>query len=571
VKEGFFNDLEILHEHSGPWDLVLFTGDLVQSGDADDFRKMEGDVLVPLWDKMRQLGSNPKLLAVPGNHDLVRPATKKDAAVKCLLEKGAFWKIADEFYEEPVSRYRQIIDSAFANYSRWWEKTPLKPQKLQGGLLPGEFSVALQLEGFRVGIVGLNTTFLQLARGDYRGQLAWDIRQFNAACTGSPVGDAPRWIAQHDFCLLMTHQGRNWLDNRSSKEVYPEINPAGRFGVHLFGHMHKNIVRGRSLVGGKVSWQWQGNSLFGMGKYGEPPSYARRHGYSAGILQVDGSHRASLRYWPRKANKSNVNGWRFERDGANTVLEDTDGGTPPAEITLNRHSRSRVPLIAPPVLPVDIQAAVDDLRRESILQREMHYEIEFLEEDGDSLWVRITYSQHLINVSSVALDKPSIFSIYSRDYRNLSVWVDGQKYPTDNRPEIVSGDGIQIVTQIHAGASQRTKYSAEVKYGKTDSELFLTVRLCAKYSLLFSDRISQRRGTPCYDVVMHPLHLKRGLNGLRRNIENRVNSFEILIDSTLLPYNGVRLQWRPVCLARKNKGRLKSSALSQNPMRGGRR
>src|ERR1043165_556159 len=100
VREVFWNDLEKLHEKSGPWDAVLFTGDLVQSGSEAEFNELEVKVLGPLWDRLTQLGSkDPVLLAVPGNHDLVRPDGKKTkAALRLMLQKTGFAEVADEFW-----------------------------------------------------------------------------------------------------------------------------------------------------------------------------------------------------------------------------------------------------------------------------------------------------------------------------------------------------------------------------------------------------------------------------------------------------------------------------------------
>lgn len=78
LREPFFRDLAKLHEKTGPWQAVLFTGDLVQSGKSSEFDEMQRNVLDRLWDKLRELGSGDAiLLAVPGNHDLCRPDPKK--------------------------------------------------------------------------------------------------------------------------------------------------------------------------------------------------------------------------------------------------------------------------------------------------------------------------------------------------------------------------------------------------------------------------------------------------------------------------------------------------------------
>src|SRR5262249_54959582 len=95
VREAFFSDLAQLHGRSGPLDLVLFTGDLTQTGKPEEFGKLE-DFLGAFWDQLAALGSHPQLLAVPGNHDLVRPSAD-DARVGLLQRWDAdvearFWK-----------------------------------------------------------------------------------------------------------------------------------------------------------------------------------------------------------------------------------------------------------------------------------------------------------------------------------------------------------------------------------------------------------------------------------------------------------------------------------------------
>jgi hypothetical protein len=341
VTQAFFDDLGRLHEHCGPWQAILFTGDFVQSGAADDFKRLDADVLTPLWGRLQELGSEPVLLAVPGNHDLVRPEpAKPPAALRQLLRKGGFHEIADEFWSEPTGEYRQIIDTALANFLQWWRRTPFRGNAIiREGMLPGDFSTTIEIDGMSIGVVGLNTTFLQLAGGDYRERLVWDVRQLNAACTGDPHGDAPGWIRAHDASLLLTHQGPEWLDRPSREDVYSEINPAGRFAVHLFGHMHENAMRGSTAGGGPMLWQWQGCSIFGLEHYGDPPKSDRRHGYAVGQIEFETSS-ASIRHWPRLALKD-PNGWRFERDTRTCMLNESDGGTKPWAISVSRRASGK--------------------------------------------------------------------------------------------------------------------------------------------------------------------------------------------------------------------------------------
>jgi hypothetical protein len=334
VREAFFADLRKVHGRSGPWQAVLFTGDLVQAGKEEEFKAIEAEVLGRLWKELAALGSGDAvLLAVPGNHDLARPDSQKPSpAARWLLCEGGFAEIEEEFWGEPDGDYRRVINAAFANYAVWWERTARRPgAAVVPGILAGDFAATLAVGSRALGVVGLNTTFLQLAGGDYQGRLAWDLRQLQAACGG----DAVDWCARHDACLLLTHQGRDWFDPRS-QESYPELNPAGRFAAHLFGHMHEAMVRSMSHGGGKPLREWQGCSLFGLEKYGEPPKADRRHGYGAGRIDFGGRH-ARMRLFPRRAVR-NADGWRFVPDQESCVLLD-DGGTAPEPLASVKAAR----------------------------------------------------------------------------------------------------------------------------------------------------------------------------------------------------------------------------------------
>jgi len=309
---------------------VLFTGDLVQSGESAQFDKMQAEVLDPLWKKLQELGSGDAvLLAVPGNHDLYRPNPLEDnPAADVLLEKDGFQRIATKFWDQPAGGYRRVIKDAFAAYSQWWEKAPHRPDTVKAGALPGDFSATLDRGGRRIGIVGLNTTFLQLAGGSYEGRLVWDARQVHAVCDGA----VDTWSKQHDVCLLLTHQGSNWLTPEARKHGESEVAPAGRFAAHLFGHQHETeftyIRRGGSRNSVHLC---QGCSVFGMETFGEPLKIERAHGYAAGRIEIEETE-AHLRLWPRIAT-NRTGPWRFIPDHDHAELE-SDEGTPAESVAI---------------------------------------------------------------------------------------------------------------------------------------------------------------------------------------------------------------------------------------------
>jgi tetratricopeptide (TPR) repeat protein len=330
LREPFLDSLAALHERCGPWDAVLFTGDLVQSGETAQFERMQAEVLDPLWEKLRELGSGDAvLLAVPGNHDLFRPNPNEDnAAIDALLDKDGFQRIETKFWDQPAGGYRRVINDAFAAYSQWWEKAPHRPKIVKDSGLPGDFSVSLKSGGQTIGIIGLNTTFLQLAGGDYEGRLVWNARQIHAVCEGG----VDTWSKQHDVCLLLSHQGTNWLTPEARKHGESEIAPAGRFAAHLFGHQHETEITYISRGGSRHAVRLcQGRSVFGMDKFGEPPKIQRAHGYTAGRIEF-GEKDAHLRLWPLIATDK-TGPWRFIPDYDHADLND-DQATPPEVVAV---------------------------------------------------------------------------------------------------------------------------------------------------------------------------------------------------------------------------------------------
>lgn len=332
VEEDFFDDLEYLVENEvGPLDLVLFTGDLVQRGSHNEFEKVTL-LLERFWNKFHMLGFDPKLLTVPGNHDLTRPDNLLDSALVTLMNTWDLPVVQKPFWDKPESDQRKVVDTAFANYVQWWRDTPIhRPIAYSIGMLPGDFSATIEKDGAKLGIVGLNSSFLQLTGGDLKGKLALNVRQFNAACGGH----GPDWSRKHDVCLLLTHHPPTWLNKEAQEHLNGEIHhPPQRFALHLFGHMHEANLTSLAEDGSDARNRLQGRSLFGMEGWGSE-STERMHGYSLGQLKID-DHVAELRIWPRNAVKKPSGGWTIDRDVANFALPRGQEETKPILVELLR-------------------------------------------------------------------------------------------------------------------------------------------------------------------------------------------------------------------------------------------
>ena len=79
-KTLLFDDLTKAIAKSGAFDVVVFSGDLVNKGEFSEFEALD-ELLFGLIGKLGELGPKPKIITVPGNHDLSRPSTIDPLAI----------------------------------------------------------------------------------------------------------------------------------------------------------------------------------------------------------------------------------------------------------------------------------------------------------------------------------------------------------------------------------------------------------------------------------------------------------------------------------------------------------
>ncbi len=338
-EQTFFTDLESIHQDAGPWDLVLFTGDLTQQGTEEEYRELNG-LLQRLWRHLEGLGSRPVLIAVPGNHDLARPPkTVADPLTRWAAAKS----IPDAFWRFAQTPERAVISKAFAFYEAWWRGSPLYPSGVRAGLLPGDVSVTLEKAGARLGIIGLNTAFLQLTGDDYAGLLGLHVEQFLEVC---PNRNLAQWSAQHQACLLLTHHPPGWLMPDALRHLREEITVPGQFAAHLFGHLHEARYTSTSEGGSEPRVHWQAASLFGLESYADNPSkLLRLHGYSAGRLEIVDAQTATLTCLPREARRGQDGMLRLVPDTSYALEEGTH--TAPIRVRLLTAVKSAPPTPKP--------------------------------------------------------------------------------------------------------------------------------------------------------------------------------------------------------------------------------
>jgi hypothetical protein len=143
-RTQLFQDLRNLHGRTGPWDLVIFSGDLTQQGSAAEFDKLT-DVLSNLWEHFRSLGSNPQLLVIPGNHDLARPSDL-DPTGRVMSQWWIDVAVQTDFWKSSSSLYRTAVASWFENFVAWSDQlgSTIPVVETTKGMLPGDFSATIE-------------------------------------------------------------------------------------------------------------------------------------------------------------------------------------------------------------------------------------------------------------------------------------------------------------------------------------------------------------------------------------------------------------------------------------------
>jgi predicted phosphodiesterase len=274
VEKPFLDDLRAALNPDRPLDLVMCAGDLAFSGRKEELRSGVDLFFKKLWEVFADCGSRPGFLTVPGNHDLQWPTDKKDKQV--LNGLNQFFQredIREAVLSGKNSPERELIHQSFQEWLEWRQDN-LNWQFGQGSLvrgdyqnagarLPGDFSYRLRKGNRSLGIVGLNSAFLQMGNEDYEQKLALDSGQVHSCCGCS----ARQWLPENGANILLTHHPSTWFHPSAQEHFWNDICIPGQVDLHLHGHLH---APGYGAVGrqpGVLVHRIQGISLFGEETY----------------------------------------------------------------------------------------------------------------------------------------------------------------------------------------------------------------------------------------------------------------------------------------------------------------
>ena len=306
IKAELLKDIEYILGELGKIDVIFMTGDLVQCGSADEYIAFEG-FLNSVMEIFQRNGSTPFVFFVPGNHDLERMTDTSNPTHQVLKNWSGHQEIKKNmFWTSPA--YTEYCKARFHNYSEFIRRySNIPTDQTKFGLLPGDYFSSIEINEIRIGVLGLNSSFLQVEGGDFTGKLGIYLKQIEYIF-GDKYVDA---LNQNEVNFLLTHHNSDWFEPDSKEEYKGEIYLKDNILEHFCGHNHQPQTEYTNLnFTGEIRVN-VGPSLCGLEYFGE--DIERIHGYQAGryILNDDGS--IVKQVYPRLAVKRGSS-FIFDRD-----------------------------------------------------------------------------------------------------------------------------------------------------------------------------------------------------------------------------------------------------------------
>ncbi len=275
LRRALLDDLKILRTSTTPPDLVLFSGDLVQSADFPGAYHTLEEYLGTVLDALGLNETN--IILCPGNHDASRKV------VGPLLPSVNSWRETAKSTEGANSL---VIDSSFKNFvSQGFHDCNASISKFGSPHLirKDEYSSTYILRHFGFSIVSLNTALLTKAgltqvENEDLEQLFVAERSLTEALDATP---------RNMPAIVIGHHPLSWL-NPTNRSLVEKI--LGKRALAYFsGHLHDaNPWQSHSLAGDTLFVQ--SGALY-MGR-------KRWNGYAVVSLKKDSGHaRISYRRW----------------------------------------------------------------------------------------------------------------------------------------------------------------------------------------------------------------------------------------------------------------------------------
>lgn len=306
IKSELWKDIDYIVGELGNVDAIFMTGDLVQCGSSDEYASFE-EFMNTVIGLLKQKGSNPVVFFVPGNHDLERISDDSDPVHQVLKNWIGNTQLKhDIFWNKP--QYIGYCNDRFKNYLDFVKRyTNIPVDNTKYGIIPGDFCSNIEINGIKIGVIGLNSSFLQIEGGDFRGKLGVYLNQIESLFGGKYV----EALCENDLNFLLTHHNSDWYEPESKNDYNGEIYLKDHILEHLCGHNHQPKTEYVNINFTGESRVSVGPSLCGLEYF--DGNIERIHGYQAGKIIINDNGSIVKHFYPRLAVKRGSS-FFFDRD-----------------------------------------------------------------------------------------------------------------------------------------------------------------------------------------------------------------------------------------------------------------
>lgn len=194
---------------------IFITGDVANSGDKREYDTFREEFYGPL----RSALPDARVFAVPGNHDVRRP--QPDA-----LNRAALLEPGNVFFD-PDAKGKRAREQVTPRFKAYKQKMALDVSPDWVAQDKGTFVERVEIAGRKIGVVGINTAWLAMGKGD-EGALTPGYNLVETALEG---------LRDVDLRIVLGHHPLDWIEKGEAERL------RALFGQHaivyLHGHLHQ--------------------------------------------------------------------------------------------------------------------------------------------------------------------------------------------------------------------------------------------------------------------------------------------------------------------------------------------
>jgi formylglycine-generating enzyme required for sulfatase activity len=294
-------------------DVVVVTGDLAWSGQASEY-----DHVQRFFQELRAKTNNAPILFVPGNHDVAHLSTddsRLDWLEQYQEDKPRISARREELWNKPDSPSAQAVRGMFRSFEEFVGLCCQKgwtPRPEAEGVMPGDGRWSLEVGGFRLGVVGLNSAWRLFGPEGPAPLVA--PQQRNSLWEGC---DEANFAARHHLTMLVQHHPPHLLGNQT--EWGGAVR--GQAQLALCGHQQGDAPHGgyNQSVDRVVL---QASSALGLKTWSN--SASRELGFMWGRARAHGG-KLEVRIWERVFEARKSGGWGFTHPSSRVSYREHEG------------------------------------------------------------------------------------------------------------------------------------------------------------------------------------------------------------------------------------------------------